>query len=361
MDIPFTHSYVEARAAFLQQAQRARAPVARFTLAARGPQQEELSIDVATLGATQPHTLIVLTSGVHGVEGYAGSALQQLWLSEFAGELPAGVGALLIHGVNPFGFAHGRRVNENNVDLNRNALAQFPGPTNDGYARIDHWLNPPSAVPRFDDLLLRAAWPLMRNGMPILKQAIFGGQYEFPLGLFYGGRATEESLRIVGRVLSDAAVQAPRTVLHIDLHTGLGRRGDYEMLLDYAPQSEENAAFRRWFDPTHVVSDHPGDTTNYVAHGMVTQLIERNFTHSRTYTTVIDFGTVPPLQMLKALRAENRVFHYGCHSARRAQRIRAALRAAFYPTDAAWRDGLLQNGRAIFSQLAAALARGLDG
>lgn len=349
MTILFANSYAEARDAFLQRGQDADARVTSHAIAARGPQQEVLAIDVALLGATQPQALVLLTSGVHGVEGYAGSALQQLWLSEFSRDLPTGVGVMLMHAVNPYGFAHGRRVNENNVDLNRNALAQFPGPANPGYARLNDWINPASPAPLWDDFVLRGLWYVARMGKPALQQAVAGGQYEFPRGLFYGGPGPEESLRILARVLGDAALRAPRTVLHIDLHTGLGRRGDYEMLLDFAPQSTEFAAFRRWFDPAHLVSDHPGDATNYVAHGMVSQLVERSFNAARTYTTVIDFGTLPATQVLQALRAENRVYHYGCHNARRAQRIRAALREAFYPADNAWREGLLQHGRAIFN------------
>lgn len=356
----FAHSYSEARAAFVRVARNCGARITAHGIAARGPQQEELAIDVAQLGTAQPHTLVLLTSGVHGVEGYAGSALQQLWLNEFAENLPAGTGVMLMHAVNPFGFAHGRRVNENNVDLNRNALAQFPGPTNPGYARVNDWINPASPAPRVDDFLLRGLWHVARLGKPTLQQAVAGGQYEFPRGLFYGGRGPEESLRIVARVLADAATQAPRTVLHIDLHTGLGRRGDYEMLLDYPPHSAEFAAFQRWFDPAHVISDAPGDATNYVAHGMVSQLVERNFTAARTYTTVIDFGTLPATQVLKALRAENRVYHYGSHNAHRAERLRAKLREAFYPSDEAWRTSLLHHGRAIFSQLATALSHELS-
>ncbi len=356
----FADTYAQARAQFLAAATHVAARRSAFTITARGPQGEELAIDTARIGSERPHTLVLLTSGVHGVEGYAGSALQQLWLAQFAHDLPPGVGVLLVHAVNPFGFAQGRRVNENNVDLNRNALTHFPGPQNVGYRGLNHWLNPGTPVPGLDDFLLPGVWHRLRNGKPKLQQAVAGGQYEFPHGLFYGGNTTQESLRIVAEVLADVTLHEAHTVLHIDLHTGLGVRGSYEMLLDYAPQSPQFAAFTRWFDPVHIVSDHADGAANYVAHGMVTQLIERVFARARTYTTVVDFGTTTPTRILKALRAENRLHHHGCPDAQRAARVRSALRAVFYPPDPVWCDSVRAHGRNIFTRLSEALGNGLE-
>lgn len=355
----FADTYTQARSQFLSAATRVAARTSAFTIAARGQYDEELVIDTACVGSERPETLVILTSGVHGVEGYAGSALQQLWLEQFASALPSGVGILLVHAVNPFGFAYHRRVNENNVDLNRNALANFPGPKNSGYPDLNRWLNPATPVPVIDDFLPRGMWYRMRFGKAALQQAVAGGQYEFPQGLFYGGDTTQQSLRILADILADAALHHARTVLHIDLHTGLGKRGSYEMLLDYAPQSPQFAAFTRWFDPAHIVSDHADAATNYMAHGMVSQLVERTFSAARTYTTVVDFGTVTPTRILKALRAENRLYHQGCRNAKHAVRVRSNLREAFYPSDQTWRDSLLAHGHDIFTRLSQALGNEL--
>ena len=355
----FADTYIQARAEFLAAATRIAARTSAFTLAARGPQDKELAIDAAHVGSERPHTLVLLTSGVHGVEGYAGSALQQLWLTQFANTLPPGVGVLLLHSINPYGFTYGRRVNENNVDLNRNALTDFPGPANPGYATLNRWLNPSTPVPVLDNFMLGGLWYRLRYGKPALQQAIAGGQYEFPHGLFYGGSATQESLRIVAEILADPALHEAHTVLHIDLHTGLGARGSYEMLLDYAPHSPKFMAFTNWFDPAHVVSDHAGNAANYVAHGMLSQLIEHVFATADTYTTVVDFGTTTPTRILRALRAENRLHHHGSTKALRAARIREELREAFYPSDPAWRDSLLAHGHDIFTRLSRALENGL--
>ncbi|NIP94329.1 MAG: DUF2817 domain-containing protein [Akkermansiaceae bacterium] len=99
---------------------------------------EDLTIDVGILG-WESDPALVLSSGVHGVEGFPGSALQLAFLDGLYRK-PAGSGIryILIHGINPHGFAHLRRFNEGNVDLNRNFLGgknEYSG-VRDGYARL---------------------------------------------------------------------------------------------------------------------------------------------------------------------------------------------------------------------------------
>jgi len=88
----------------------------------------DYTTDIAVLAGSGPG-LVVHSSGVHGVEGFAGSGIQIAILSNFSAEAaearsadPDAPTIVLVHAVNPFGMAHFRRFNENNVDLNRNAL-----------------------------------------------------------------------------------------------------------------------------------------------------------------------------------------------------------------------------------------------
>jgi hypothetical protein len=106
-------------------------------LVCSGPDGEELCIDIVIIRSAQddeepqqPISVLVHTSGVHGPEGYVGSAIQRDWLANFKiraqQPLPKGHLAVLVHAVNPFGMAWWHRFNENNVDLNRNAVV-IPG------------------------------------------------------------------------------------------------------------------------------------------------------------------------------------------------------------------------------------------
>ena len=81
----------------------------------------ETSRRMENTGEADAKRTLVLSSGTHGVEGFAGSGIQTGLLNGGIGSrLPKGVNLLMIHGVNPFGMAHHRRTNEDNVDLNRN-------------------------------------------------------------------------------------------------------------------------------------------------------------------------------------------------------------------------------------------------
>lgn len=350
----FPADYFAARRAFRVRA--AGAGPGAHPIAATGPNGEALSLDSAYLGNPAPRRLAIITSGIHGVEGYAGSALQQLWLAEFTGPLPDDTGVLLVHALNPYGFAHGRRVNEHNVDLNRNALAAFPGPANPAYRSLDPWLNPPGPQPRPDDFAWRALPLLLRHGRAALAQAIAAGQYEFPQGLFYGGHEREPSLAIFAGLLAAPRFAGVQRAWHLDLHTGLGRYGRYQLLLEEPPATREFETLTRGFGAEFVKSDHAAHATHYSAHGILPALTRQAFPDSRTLAATVEFGTLGPATLLRLLRAENRVHHHGAHRGRDAARIRATLRDALAPRDPAWRAAVIAGGRRIFTQLRMLLA-----
>jgi len=137
----FSESYFEARAKFRQRAEAAGATL--HALPVIPEVDPSYTIDVAVLEG-RGEGLVVSSSGVHGVEGFAGSAVQLAYLAQrtasaaldavgSSNEASAAAAAaaeeaknrptvVLVHAVNPFGMAHYRRFNEHNVDLNRNAL-----------------------------------------------------------------------------------------------------------------------------------------------------------------------------------------------------------------------------------------------
>jgi polar amino acid transport system ATP-binding protein len=86
-----------------------------------GPEGEALATDVAWFGPAEASRLVVVISGTHGVEGAYGSACQTAWASRMP-KLPADTAVMMIHLINPWGTAWSRRVNEDNVDLNRNFI-----------------------------------------------------------------------------------------------------------------------------------------------------------------------------------------------------------------------------------------------
>src|SRR6056297_2205585 len=128
-------TYAESRRAFLDAAAAAHAVVTHHPHPLAGPDGGDLAVDVAELGPDTADDVVLVVSGTHGVEGYCGSALQRRWLETHTGDRPAGVRVVMIHALNPYGFAWVRRVNEDNVNLNRNFVDWAAGaPRNADYA-----------------------------------------------------------------------------------------------------------------------------------------------------------------------------------------------------------------------------------
>src|SRR5205807_10591933 len=79
----------------------------------------------------------------HGVEGFGGAGCQVGFLIDRLYEaLPSSGCALLVHALNPHGFAWLRRVNEDNVDLNRNFIDFSQPPSSAAYEPLHDWLVP---------------------------------------------------------------------------------------------------------------------------------------------------------------------------------------------------------------------------
>ena len=118
-------TYEDARAGFRAAAGRVAAGwtgAEQKTFAVPSAHGEDLTVDSLYLPAQgEKRQLVVLVSGVHGMEGFAGSAIQRMFLAELAGKVDRQTtGYLLVHSMNPYGMKHGRRATEANVNLNRN-------------------------------------------------------------------------------------------------------------------------------------------------------------------------------------------------------------------------------------------------
>ena len=175
--------------------------------------------------------LFIFTSGVHGVEGYTGSAVQDMFLSEMFELIDFDTtGVLVIHGINPYGFKYLRRVSENNVDLNRNfsVSPDLFQTENEGYAKLNGFLNPttPVALNLFTDgvFYVTAVVDILRYGMDTLRQAILQGQYDYPDGIYFGGFDFEVQKTLLQPLLLEKMTGYP-LIMAVDLHTGYGARG----------------------------------------------------------------------------------------------------------------------------------------
>ena len=139
---------------------------------------DDLTIDVGVLRRSKTKVLIHIC-GTHGVEGFVGSAIQSFLLDNstiikkddhYDDTLPT---LVFVHALNPFGFAHLRRVNENNVDLNRNFLTESRfekvkarDPNRFGYVDLMELINPTKSFEtNWDFFYLRAIYNIAKKDM----------------------------------------------------------------------------------------------------------------------------------------------------------------------------------------------------
>jgi hypothetical protein len=367
----FSDTYLEARALFRQAALDAGCELHAL------PVYENYTIDIAVLrGGTTALLpgLTVHTSGVHGVEGYAGSAVQIAFLKAITEtrkekenlELPT---IILVHAFNPVGMAHYRRTNEANVDLNRNALtpAQWQTYANNhynraNYDRFDTYLFNPARAPTFFscyiEFWVRAFMAIQRYGLAALKAAMVGGQYHNPRGIFYGGTTTvEPSIGLVEEFLKEYLSQheeiSTQVVTWIDVHTGLGKSGEDTIMTtpksSIWPDKDPASELATWFPDSH----SPYDTTSAAAANVVqgysqVQGVTPDYFERLLFTadqkpllSVQEFGTKPTVLVGHALVIENMAHHYSDAAMEWAQRT---TRRAFYPDNALWRRQVLERG-----------------
>ncbi len=132
-------------------------------------------------------------------------------MDDFASGLDAeNTGILLVHAVNPWGMKNLRRVNENNVDINRNFHwdENFDPQINPDYEPLMPLLNPPSPLSNQllsdADFYTRFFWSLIRFGFSRMRQGMANGQYRHPCGVYFGGNATLESTQFMRGLLPKA-------------------------------------------------------------------------------------------------------------------------------------------------------------
>lgn len=143
---PFAPNYPLARSKFLEAVAATGAEVDSLQHPLPGPDGQATFMDLVWYGAPDATKVLVLSSGTHGVEGFAGSGIQTALLRDaYFSDLPEDLAVLIIHGINPYGMAHLRRFDENNVDLNRNFRDHAtPAPVNQPYVDLADAIAPDS-------------------------------------------------------------------------------------------------------------------------------------------------------------------------------------------------------------------------
>ncbi len=344
----FSPDYRTARTRFRNAAERLGWACDAYPIGSAGPQGEELAIDVAASSPRAAERVLVVSSGLHGVEGFLGSAVQLGLLERWRDRPPAaGLRCVMLHALNPYGFAWSRRCDADNIDPNRNFLldrVEYRGGS-EAYARLDGLLNPRRPPSRGDLFYPKAFCRLARLGMPALKDAVAAGQYDFPAGLFFGGSGPSRTRQILQQHMK-AWIGSARSVVHLDFHTGLGGWGTCKLITDDAPSPAQRDWIARTFGPgAHEEGDSRG--VAYQARGSLGRWCRAQKFASEYLLALAEFGTYGSFRVLAGLRAENQAHHWGRARDRGALRAKARLGELFCPASTLWRTRALAQGTEI--------------
>jgi Protein of unknown function (DUF2817) len=355
----YAASYSRARAKFLKAAADADGEVRSFLHPdKRTPEGEPLAIDIACFGDRKAPRQALFISGTHGQEGFSGSSVQVGWMRQGGpARLPAGIGVVLVHALNPYGFAHLTRTTENNVDLNRNFIdrSAAPPPTNPHYETlhdalmIRQWTEAENA--RVDATMASFT---ESHGRDALFDTLARGQYLHADGLMYGGREREWSNLTLETIVKETLADAEK-VAFIDWHTGIGEYGKPFFLCFNEPGSALFARACDWWGKENVdgVRPHGMERPNYT--GLVFQGVQRFLGNRQMCGAVIEFGT-RGVHMRRVLRLDQWLRRQNGLDPDVRAGLEADMMDAFCPFDGQWRKDTLAAGLELTDKALAGLA-----
>ena len=357
----FASRYAEARVRFLEAAAQAGLPIESHPHPLPGRDGEALAMDVVRDGPADAQSLLIVSSGCHGLEGFCGSGVQVFALHDAEWRErahAAGVAVLYVHALNPYGFSHLRRVTHENVDLNRN-FQDFsqPLPLNEAYRELAPLLLPEVWPPDAANQAAIADF-MARRGEAAFQAAVARGQHEFPQGLFFGGQAPTWSHQTLRNVLRQHGRQVGR-LGWIDLHTGLGPSGVGERIFAGRNDPATVARARAWWGgagATPVTSIYDGSSSSPLLTGLMWESAYQECPQAEITGIALEYGTQPVLQVLHALRAEHWLNGHPEAPAPLAEAIRQQVLAAFYTDTDAWKGQIISQARQALFQAVDGLA-----
>jgi hypothetical protein len=357
----FSGSYEEARRKFIEAAQAAGLQIETRVHPERGAQGEELAMDVVREGHPSAAGVLVLTSACHGAEGFCGSGVQVAALRDASWRARArerGIAVVYVHALNPYGFSHLGRTTHENVDLNRN-FHDFsrPLPQNPDYEELHPLLVPDQWPPTPANQAAIGGY-IATQGEAALQAAISRGQHEYPDGLFFGGRSPSWSNVALREVLRAHGRRASR-LAWIDFHTGLGPNAVGERILAGRNDPATVARAKAWWDSggsTPVTSIYDGTSSSAFLTGLMWTAAYEECPQAEFTSIALEYGTVPMLETIEALRGEQWLRAHPQADAALAAAIRQRIRDAFYTDTPEWKQKVLAQARQAMRQAVDGLA-----
>lgn len=407
-DCFFRNDYIAAKELFLKSATDAGAELMYL------PVVDGLGTDIAIFrGADLGRRFLIHLSGIHGVEGYAGSAIQSATLQYLGEQLKRNRDAkniesdgtisnddyptiIFVHAVNPYGFMNNRRVNEGNVDINRNFLTeqQFSDvkkrdPNYAHYVDLNSLINPTVQASKsilVNDAvnIFRTLLALGRHGLLHIKKALVSGNYHKQDGVGFGGFEMSRSARNLVELVQNENLGIPdaEQIVLVDVHTGLGPEG-VDTIFTNPPSALKHFATEYDYLSAALNTGKKGAVTGGIHSGLPSKRMKESDAMSGYdltigHTTVgfcenfltqglskdkvtcmlQEIGTVSAVTVGRAMIAENYAYTHGTDAEKALYSER--YKQCFYVETLKWKRNVVRRGLRVVLQSLALLGANPD-
>ncbi|MCE2030342.1 M14 family metallopeptidase [Marinibactrum sp. C21] len=267
-----------------------------------GMSGETLGIDVAITSNKNAQNLVIIISGTHGVEGYLGSMVQTQLLERYRQCDLSNTNIMCVHALNPYGFSFGMRVNEDNVDVNRN-FTDFNGdlPINRNYQRVHDILYHADDEHIDIDRNLKHFFTSPQLAENI--HALTLGQHTCDDGLFFGGKASSWSRSVLEKIITSHTASVDKTVV-VDIHTGLGKYG-YGQPMSFSPANSIDLLRTKTIFGPSLGAPKESQQISSDIDGNLYDGIARCYQGTELTSIALEFGTYTESVILKELLTES--------------------------------------------------------
>jgi hypothetical protein len=302
--------------------------------------------------------VLLILSGTHGVEGFGGAGIQTgLLHGARAMALDRDTAILLVHLINPWGPAWGRREDHENIDLFRNFLyANDPIVPDPLFDEIDDTFDLPNFGNRSAlDNETRRQRLLKAYGQERLIRAIRRGQHHRPKSMTYHGNGPCWSRRVLEEVLRRHLACCSHLAV-LDIHTGFGKYGEGLVMSYDRPGDIRHERVKRWMDGTPDATFYvPGGDADIPAHSKSPYGFIKEWVPGTEVTAaILEFGTFDPEET-----RDHHLNHYhhmfGDPRSAEGLRIGARYRRYFYPEEPKWMESVWRGGLDVTRRMLAGL------
>jgi len=339
----FSESFLEAKTRFIAKASEKGLPVRSSGVGMKGIDGENLSMETVEIGNPDSDNMLIVLSGTHGVEGYAGSACQLSLLDQADALALDNHLIVLVHALNPFGFSYYRRTNEENIDVNRNfadfeqAVHSNEGAEHSIVGKLRNTSNTFGVLRLVFTLLLE----ILRGNKEQVQGIITEGQYHHERDLFFGGFSTSKSALFWKDLIAE---YQGKEIYILDIHTGLGEFGEGYVISHAAKDSEGYRNNQQYFSGLNLVHTSTDLSVSTRLCGTLSSSIPKP-----DNALVLEFGTRSGLNVLTALAVENH-HYWKDRQSRQYDKARTRLKNAFIPKSHKWKHQVIETFWAVLEK-----------